>query len=399
MAFLKDDPRLRAIKCASPSAASIGSAVEHHWQAVGSLMQSAAKELGIAPETALAVWVVESGNLPFVAGKPVLRLECHKLWENLEHLSSNTFDQHFQFGGHADVGGASWTNHKFRTAADKPWRIFHGNQEKEYEAFALACSLAGTEAACLSSSFGGPQILGINHADLGYDSATSLFKAFSESLEAQVLGFFDFCQSRNIIEYLRTQNWFAFAKVYNGPGQANTYASHINDAYLEAQSHINQNPLHPSILAARAFDKNEFADFFLSLNIKHFSANEFLFRGRHHAEVNHPAYGLNRFPEKSLWPNIASTAVALDRFRADCGCPMVLTSVFRTKAYNHAINGSPSSLHLEFAAIDFEVRNDKPISYWVERLRTLRANGVFNGAIGTHGSSIHLDTRGENLDF
>jgi hypothetical protein len=399
MAFLKDNQRLCRIKCQKSARAQMLTPVEQHWQSVGLLMQAAAEALDIAPETALAVWVVESGNLPFIQGKPVLRLECHKLWENWGQSNSSVFDQHFQFGGRADVGGASWTNHKFRTDAEGVWRAFHGNQDTEYEAFDLACSLASIETACRSASFGGPQILGINHAVVGYDSATSLFNTFADSLEAQVLGFFDFCHSQNIVQHLQSRNWSAFARVYNGPGQANAYAGHINDAYLEAQSHINQLPLHPSIVAARLFDSQDFATFFASLNIKHFSAAEFLFRGSHHAEVNHPGYGFNSFPEKALWPNIAATATALDGFRTDCGRPIVLTSVFRSHAYNRAINGSINSQHLNFAAVDFEVKSDKPVAHWLDRLRALRADGLFAGAVGTHGSAIHLDTRGEIVDF
>jgi hypothetical protein len=399
MAFLKDNKRLRGIIYQESAGTLMLSPVEQQWQVVGPVMHAAAEMLDIAPETALAVWVVESGNLPFIQGKPVLRLECHKLWENWGQSNSTVFDQHFQFGGRGDVGGASWTNHKFRPIANGAWRSFHGNQDTEYEAFNLACSLASTEAACLSASFGGPQILGINHAIIGYDSATKLFNAFARSLEAQVLGFFDFCQGQNIIQHLQSQSWFAFARVYNGPGQANTYASHINDAYLEAQSLINQSPLHPSIVAARRFDRQDFENFFTSLNIKHFSASEFLFRGRQHAEVNHQGYGLNSFPEKALWPNIAATAKALDRFRADCGKPIVLTSGFRSKAYNDAVNGSTNSQHLNFAAVDFEVKSDKPVAHWLDRLRALRADGLFAGAVGIHGSAIHLDTRGEIVDF
>ncbi len=398
--FLKNQLNFNSKNPAAPKGdAKIAPLAALHWHNLGGFLTAAARHFEVEPEAALAVWMVEAGDLPFVAGKPILRLECHKLWDNWGVMHSEIFDRHFRFGGHAGVPGASWTNQGVKLPGADAWQSFHGKQETEYTAFGLAAGLAGVEAACLSASFGGPQILGSNHASLGYDSATDLSKAFGESLDVQLAGFFDFCQSRDIIRTLREKNWFAFAAVYNGPGQATAYADHINDAYLEACACLRNQPLHASVCGKRDFDMPGFNRFFAELNIRHFSAREFLFRGRHHAETGHGAYASNRFPPLSDWSNIAGPARVLDAFRAHVGAPVVLTSVYRSPAYNAAIGGGAESLHTRFAAIDFEVRHALPASHWVTALRKLRGEGLFAGAIGLHGNAIHLDARGGNIDF
>ncbi|MGO7338495.1 N-acetylmuramidase domain-containing protein, partial [Rhizobium leguminosarum] len=40
------------------------------------------------------------------------------------------------------------------------------SQDREYQVFTFAKQQANEEAACLSSSFGGPQIMGFNHDDI-----------------------------------------------------------------------------------------------------------------------------------------------------------------------------------------------------------------------------------------
>jgi hypothetical protein len=366
---------------------------------ITALLNVVAQELGVPLEAAQAVWMVEAGDLPFIEGKPILRFECHKLWEHWGQHHNERFDEHFRFGGRHNTAGASWTNHAFRTASDQTWQSFHGAQDKEYEVFELATQLAGLEIACLSSSFGGPQILGSNHAVIGYETAFQLYRAFSERLDAQIFGFFDFCLSKNIINALKEKNWVEFARTYNGPGKANVYADHINDAYLGARSMFHDEPKHPSLEDKDRFDRPAFTSFIKTLGLKHFTASELLFRGTQHADPLQEGWGLNRMPPEPLWANIAGAIRALDKFRAVVGTPITLTSIYRSQDYNTAIGGAENSRHCRFEAIDFEVRSATPTSTWIEKLRELRSTGQFTGAIGTHGKVIHLDVRGENVDF
>src|SRR6185295_16988974 len=101
------------------------------------------------------------------------------------------------------------------------WRVFHGgDQAGEYEVFEFARGLADAEPACLSASFGGPQILGENFGKLGYGNAAALFDAFKQSERWHVCGFFDFCQANELLGRIRREEWISFATGYNGGGQA-----------------------------------------------------------------------------------------------------------------------------------------------------------------------------------
>jgi hypothetical protein len=403
--YFKDDHNLRhgrlALRIRSGLQLSIADAkaLLAAWRSIGSLLNTLSARAEIMPSAALAVWNVESGNFPFLKGKPVLRLECHKLWEEWGHTEPARFDAHFQFGGHAAITGLAWTNHRFRQH-DGEWRNLHGTQQAEYEAFALARRLAGLEAACRVSSFGGPQVMGFNHAKLGYPDAVSLYRAFGKSLRAQVLGFFDFCQSEGLFPALKARDWHAFARVYNGPSRTDSYAEKINDAFILAEAIIASDQAALTAAVEKlAFDHQGFADFFATLGVKNFSAREFLFRGHENSAPSSPAYGLNRFPPKELWPNIASVAKAADLFRSEIGAPVTLHSIYRTAAYNAAIGRSQDSRHMAFTALDLQVKNGSASAKWLDLMRRIRSQGIFTGAVGLHADALHIDARGENVDL
>lgn len=398
-------PRLWSARLSLPEGASaIGSRGQSAqlaagWQTIGGLLRALARETDLDPAAALAVWNVESGPWPFRRGKPVLRLECHKLWEHWGCRDTVRFERHFRFGGHAGTPGAPWSNHAMRNREDAAWRSFHGDQVGEYEAFALAARLAGPEAACLSSSFGGPQILGSNHAKLGYPDAISLYRAFGRSLRAQVLGFMDFCRSEALLPALAAQDWLHFARVYNGPGMADSYAEKICDAHVLASAVVTGNvqALHQAEQRL-SFDHATFDKLMGGLGLRHFSAREFLFRGRRNSASGDSAFQLNGFPPPALWRNIIPLALAVDAFRAEIGSPVSLASIYRTPAFNEAIGGAPDSEHTRFAAIDVAVPASQDARRWREVMAGIRARGVFSGAIGLHDGALHLDGSGQNID-
>lgn len=204
------------------------------WNRIGGLLALLCDQSGISPAAALAVWKVECGDLGFVRGKPVLRFEPHILFSRWGKDHGTLFDRHFQFGGRAGVEGARWQRHCYRPSGSGEWRTFHGDQDSEYRALALAETLAGKETASLCASFGGPQIMGFNHDVIGYESALSMRRAFERSERWQVSGFFDFCAVKGIIKALQTEDWLSFATTYNGPGNAAAYAAKIGESHIEA---------------------------------------------------------------------------------------------------------------------------------------------------------------------
>ncbi len=139
--------------------------------------------------------------------------------------------------------------------------------------------------------------------------------------------------------------------------------------------------------------------FFKSLGLRHFKSGEFLFLGDAHRDPESAAFGLNHPPPAELWNNIAPTARILDELRERLDAPIILSSVYRSPMYNAAIGGVPDSQHTAFCAADFVVRSASSPSDWAAVLKQLRADGLFRGGIGVYNTFVHVDTRGENLDW
>lgn len=242
--FYRDDPNLIAAKIepdmiyVSPGGNSVLSAMARTYNEVGGLLDQLSAELGIDPVAVLSVLYVESGGRSFLPGRPVLRLENHKFYKYWGKDHEAKFDKHFQFGGRAGISGKASENHKFRPAGSGPWKPSHvasgNNQDNEYDAFALAERLGGREAASLSSSFGAPQIMGFNHEACGYSDAASMVEAFGLSPRWQVLAFFDFCRSNDLIDEIADRQWVEFGRVYNG--NALVYGQKLEDAYQHKQA-------------------------------------------------------------------------------------------------------------------------------------------------------------------
>lgn len=140
----------------------------------------------------------------------------------------------------------------------------------------------------------------------------------------------------------------------------------------------------------------DFEIFIAGLGLNHFSAREFLVMGNSNASGN--CAGRNRHPARELWTNIAATARTLDRLRSELGVPIRLLSVYRHPNYNSCIGGASRSFHMAFNAADFQAASGSPSS-WADKLAALRAEGVFSGGIGRYGSFVHVDTRGQNVDW
>ncbi len=232
--FFKNDPSLQSAPLVpsklrkAPGNDPTLKAMAQVYNATGGLIEALAAQLQIDPVAMLSVWLVESSGTAFTPGKPIIRFEVHKFWKYWGQKNPALFDRHFRFGGHAGVGGKSHENHQFRPSPTATWAKFHGNQDKEYAVLRFAEQLGGREAACLSASWGGPQVMGFNYGTLGYPSATAMADAFTASERWHVLGFADFCNANNLLDEIRDKQWTAFGTVYNGSAQ---YGGRIDQNY------------------------------------------------------------------------------------------------------------------------------------------------------------------------
>jgi lysozyme family protein len=129
-------------------------------------------------------------------------------------------------------------------------------------------------------------------------------------------------------------------------------------------------------------------------DVTHFRPSEFLVKGASHAQN-----GLNTDPPRELWPSVIPLARVLEALRKEIGKPIKLLSVYRSPAYNAAIDGAASSLHLAFKAADFAVVGDNagtPRS-WAKVVDRMRwHDGLFKGGRGLYKTFVHVDVRGTN---
>jgi len=97
----------------------------------------------------------------------------------------------------------------------------------------LEAAIALDRAAALkSASWGMFQILGVNHAVVGFADVEAFVRAQVESEGKQLDAFVGFVISNKLDDELRDKRWADFARVYNGPGFAeNRYDAKMAEAY------------------------------------------------------------------------------------------------------------------------------------------------------------------------
>ena len=194
----------------------------------GQFLEGKARALNISTSVAAAVMGLESAGktLDPATNKPIIRFENHKFrqfWGN-EEANQETFADHFA------VGSPAWTGHMWRRNSTDEWQEFHapaGNQVLEWEVVEFAVGLSDRETAYRSMSVGAAQIMGFNHAAVGYASAVDMVEAFSTSDRDNITGLFDFVEDQDLVGALQTGDYATFAKVYNGASNAAQQANYV----------------------------------------------------------------------------------------------------------------------------------------------------------------------------
>ncbi|MDX1747697.1 MAG: D-Ala-D-Ala carboxypeptidase family metallohydrolase [Halobacteriales archaeon] len=126
--------------------------------------------------------------------------------------------------------------------------------------------------------------------------------------------------------------------------------------------------------------------------VRYFSARELLSLGGSHFSTRSPGYGLNTLPPCHLLPNILPTVAALDGARHRLGSPVLVNSVYRSRAYNTAIGGATRSFHLTFQAIDAHPADPALLSRLYRILRSEREADKWTGGLGGYRTFVHVDT-------
>lgn len=107
----------------------------------------------------------------------------------------------------------------------------------------------------------------------------------------------------------------------------------------------------------------------------------------------------NSLPPRSMWRSMAGTLKAADRIAATVGKPIKeVTSAYRSPAYNSRCPGAKSrSWHMQNFALDLKFAAST--STVARAARYVRQKGFFKGGVGLYSSFVHIDTRGENVDW
>ena len=101
----------------------------------------------------------------------------------------------------------------------------------QYARLAQAIAL-DRDAALQSASWGLGQIMGMNYKMLGFNGVEDMVAAMCDTEDAQLLGFAAFLKSAKLDSALRSHDWTALARGYNGPNYAiNQYDTKLNAAY------------------------------------------------------------------------------------------------------------------------------------------------------------------------
>lgn len=242
----------------------------------------------------------------------------------------------------------------------------------------------------------------VNHPDLVMDPQNAIEIMFTGMQQGWFSGkslddYIDDIEesdNKDIAEYIQAR------KVINGKDKAVAIAGialKFEGSLRQSEYEFNNNPLSNAAPSAK---KSRFDEHVASLGLKHFKSYELLTKGSQHTNPNSSAYGLNTDPPEETWDGITSTAQILDSLREKLNRPIIMTSVYRSPAYNKAIGGEKNSLHTRFNAIDFSVLGS-PVgpSEWAKPLREMRSANSFKGGIGIYSTFVHLDTRGTNADW
>jgi len=231
-------------------------------QAEQSTYDARAKSLGIPSNVLKAVVAVESGSVAFKNGKPIARFEPHIFNRMFAAKASGvrrvTAKERRAFGqtvilpgmqipkgvkvirtsklGNRLVAGYDVKSSEGLNRFSDKKRTYAERQMVEWDAINLA-SQVDQDLAYQSVLFGLGQIMGFNHTIVGYTSAAQMVSSFTESVWSQRLAIISFIENystkdgptgKTVLEALRTRDYDAFARVYNGDKKG-IYAARIRE--------------------------------------------------------------------------------------------------------------------------------------------------------------------------
>lgn len=171
--------------------------------------------IGVGEDELHAFMDVEAAGSGFDSqGRPKMLFEPHVFWRNLSGEKRSR----------AVAAGLAYPK----------WRS--GNYPRDsYPRLVKAMAIDET-AALRSASWGLGQILGENHAMVGYDTVQDMVRAFMEDEEEHLEAIVKFLVAAKLDDNLRAHDWVGVARGYNGPAHAkHNYAGRMKAAFARWQ--------------------------------------------------------------------------------------------------------------------------------------------------------------------
>lgn len=190
-------------------------------------IEKTAKALGVEPCALSAVCEVEAGGEGFLPdGRPKILFEPHIFWQQLVKRNYNPAgllsraDVKAAHGDISDILYQKWKTKPYGPPGAHQWaRLERAKKINE-------------EAALCSASWGAFQIMGFNYGLCDCDNVHYFVKSMGDGYEGQLEMLAEFLKANNLVRHLKTKNWAAFAKGYNGSGYAqNQYDLKMRQAY------------------------------------------------------------------------------------------------------------------------------------------------------------------------
>ncbi|WP_082615734.1 M15 family metallopeptidase [Ensifer sp. Root278] len=142
---------------------------------------------------------------------------------------------------------------------------------------------------------------------------------------------------------------------------------------------------------------------FLSSKVPGMNADRLVTLGVSHGNPDSPCFGQNSLPPRDVWENSVGFARVLRYLEQEKGFRINIVSGYRSLTYGRCSSGGDvGANHVKFQGFDIRVADTKDLDDGARRLlktlREMRSAGVFSGGVGMSGRSVHVDTRGTNVD-
>lgn len=177
----------------------------------------AADKIGVEPEIIEAVTEVESPRGAFdEKGKLSILFEAHVFYRELVKKGINPKNY---LPANKDILSSTWNP------------SLYGKYSAQWGRLEKAAKI-DRDSAYKSASYGAFQIMGNNAESLGYKSVHDFVVNQEKGEVSQLNDFIKFIQVNGLVDELKSKDWAAFAKGYNGPGYAqNKYDQKLEAAY------------------------------------------------------------------------------------------------------------------------------------------------------------------------